>query len=272
LAQWQWGTPQSIHYTIEAERRAYADRNTYLGDPAFVQNPIDRLLSLQYADKLRATILPDKATPSSQVRPGLGPVVHENNDTTHFSVVDRWGNAVALTYTINDLFGAGVIAGDTGFFLNDEMDDFTSKPGVPNLFGLVQGVRNDIEAGKRPLSSMTPTILLKDGKLFMVTGSRGGSRITTTVLSTIQNIIDYGMNVQQAVNAPRVHMQWLPDQIDYEPGALDDSTMAALREMGYGFKEISYWGSAQAIAIDPRTGMLYGGTDRRHPAGLAAGY
>jgi gamma-glutamyltranspeptidase/glutathione hydrolase len=272
LAQWQWGTPQSIHYTIEAERRAYADRNTYLGDPAFVQNPIDRLLSLQYADKLRATILPDKATPSSQVRPGLGPVVHENNDTTHFSVVDRWGNAVALTYTINDLFGAGVIAGDTGFFLNDEMDDFTSKPGVPNLFGLVQGVRNDIEAGKRPLSSMTPTILLKDGELFMVTGSRGGSRITTTVLSTIQNVIDYGMNMQQAVNAPRVHMQWLPDQIDYEPGALDDSTMAALGEMGYGFKEISYWGSAQAIAIDPRTGMLYGGTDRRHPAGLAAGY
>jgi|SRR5579884_280909 len=272
FATWGWDAPQSVHYTIEAERRAYADRNTYLGDPAFVQNPVSELLSLRYADTLRASILPDKATPSAQVKPGLGPVVQENNDTTHFSIVDRFGNAVALTYTLNDLFGAGVMAGDTGFFLNDEMDDFTSKPGVPNLFDLVQGIRNDVEPGKRPLSSMTPTILTKKGKLFMVTGSRGGSRITTTVLANIQNVIDFGMNVQQAVNAPRVHMQWLPDQIDYEPGALDNAAMAALRAMGYSFKEISYWGSAQAITIDPQTGTLYGGTDRRHPAGRAAGY
>jgi gamma-glutamyltranspeptidase/glutathione hydrolase len=272
LSTWGWNTTQSVHYIVEAERRTYADRNTYLGDPSFVNNPVAQLLSSSYADKLRAGIQPDKATPSVQVRPGLGPVAHENDQTTHFSIVDKWGNAVAVTYTINDWFGAGVIAGDTGFFLNDEMDDFTSKPGVPNMFGLVQGVRNDIEPGKRPLSSMTPAILAHNGKLFMVTGSPGGSRIITIVLSTIQNVIDYGMNVQQAVNAPRIHMQWLPDEVQYEPDALNDSTMSALRSMGYSFKEIPSWGSAQAITIDPQSGKRYGGTDWRHPAGLAAGY
>jgi gamma-glutamyltranspeptidase/glutathione hydrolase len=272
LHQWGWHNAQSVHYVIEAERRAYADRNTYLGDPAYVQNPVSDLLSQAYAAKLRDSIAPDKATPSVQVHPGLGPVAHENDDTTHFSIVDKWGNAVAVTYTINDWFGAGVIAGDTGFFLNDEMDDFTSKPGVPNMFGLVQGVRNDIEPGKRPLSSMTPTIITKDGKLFMVTGSPGGSRIITIVLSTIQNVLDYGMNVQQAVNAPRIHMQWLPDEIQMEPDALDGNAMDALKAMGYALKEIESWGSAQAVLVDPKTGMRYGGTDRRHPAGLAAGY
>lgn len=272
LHSWGWHSTRSTHYVIEAERRAYADRNTYLGDPAFIKNPVAQLLAPAYAAKLRASIAADKATPSVQVHPGLGPVAHENDDTTHFSIVDRWGNAVAVTYTINDWFGAGVMAGDTGFFLNDEMDDFTSKPGVPNMFGLVQGVRNDIQPGKRPLSSMTPTIITKNGKLFMVTGSPGGSRIITIVLSTIQNVIDYGMNVQQAVDAPRVHMQWLPDEIQYEPGALDASAMSQLRAMGYAFKEIPSWGSAQAVLIDPKTGIRYGGTDRRHPAGLASGY
>jgi gamma-glutamyltranspeptidase/glutathione hydrolase len=272
LHEWGWHGPQSVHYVIEAERRAYADRNTYLGDPAFVNNPVTDLLSDAYAAKLRASIAPQKATPSVDVHPGLGPLAHENDDTTHFSIVDKWGNAVAVTYTINDLFGAGVIAGDTGFFLNDEMDDFTSKPGVPNMFGLVQGVRNDIKPGKRPLSSMTPTIITKDGKLFMVTGSPGGSRIITIVLSTIQNVIDYGMDVQRAVNAPRVHMQWLPDRIEMEPGALDPQTASDLKSMGYAFKEVSSWGSAQAILVDPKTKTLSGGTDRRHPAGLAAGY
>ncbi len=193
-------------------------------------------------------------------------------ETSHFSIVDTWGNAVALTYTINDWFGSGVIAGDTGFFLNDEMDDFTSKPGSPNMYGLVQGARNDIEPGKRPLSSMTPTILTKNGRLFMVTGSPGGSRIITIVLATIQNVIDYGMNVQQAVNAPRVHMQWLPDEVEYEAGAFDESSMRALTSMGYTLRDMPSWGSAQAIVIDPKTGMRYGGTDRRHPAGLASGY
>jgi len=272
LHAWGWHSAQSAHYVIEAERRAYADRNTYLGDPAFVKNPVADLLSSQYASKLRSSIAPDKATPSVQVNPGLGPVAHENDDTTHISIVDKWGNAAAVTYTINDWFGAGVIAGDTGFFLNDEMDDFTSKPGVPNMFGLVQGVRNDIEPGKRPLSSMTPTIVLKDGRLFMVTGSPGGSRIITIVLSTLENVIDYGMNVQQAVDAPRLHMQWLPDEIEMEPGALDPAAMQQLTAMGYAFKQIPSWGSAQAIVVDPKTKVLYGGTDRRRPAGLAAGY
>lgn len=272
LHSWGWHSAQSAHYVIEAERRAYADRNTYLGDPSFVKNPVDDLLSAAYAAKLRASIAPDKATPSVDVHPGLGPVAHENEDTTHFSIVDKWGNAVAVTYTINDWFGAGVIAGDTGFFLNDEMDDFTSKPGVPNMFGLVQGVRNDIRPGKRPLSSMTPTIVTKNGKLFLVTGSPGGSRIITIVLSTIENVVDYGMNVQQAVDAPRIHMQWFPDEVQMEPGAFDESSMNALKAMGYTFKEIPSWGSAQAVLVDPKTGVRYGGTDRRHPAGLAAGY
>lgn len=272
LHAWGWHSVKSAHYTIEAERRAYADRNTYLGDPAFVKDPVAQLLSASYAAKLRSEIDPGKATPSVDVKPGLGSVAHENDDTTHFSIVDKWGNAVAVTYTLNDWFGAGVIAPGTGFFLNDEMDDFTSKAGVPNMYGLVQGVRNDIEPGKRPLSSMTPSIVTKDGKLFMVTGSPGGSRIITIVLSTIQNVVDYGMNVQQAVDAPRIHMQWLPDEIQYEPGAFTPAQMHALGEMGYAFKQISSWGSAQAIVVDPATGMRYGGTDRRHPAGVAAGY
>ena len=272
FARWGWNSPASTHYVVEAERRAYADRNTYLGDPQYVKNPTAELLAPAYAQRLRDSIGVDKATASVDVQPGLGVVAHENNDTTHFSIVDKDGNAVAVTYTINDWFGAGVIAGTTGFFLNDEMDDFTSKPGVPNMFGLVQGERNDIRGGKRPLSSMTPTIVTHDGKLFMVTGSPGGSRIITIALSTLQNVIDYGMNVQDAVNAPRIHMQWLPDQIQYEPGSLSDATMKQLTSMGYAFKEIPSWGSAQAIVIDPNTGMRYGGTDRRHSAGLAAGY
>jgi gamma-glutamyltranspeptidase/glutathione hydrolase len=272
FTRWGWNSTQSAHYAVEAERRAYADRNTYLGDPSFVKNPVAQLLNPRYAATLRASISADRATPSSQVHPGLGAIAHENAQTTHFSIVDSAGNAVAVTYTINDSFGAGVIAGNTGFFLNDEMDDFTSKPGVPNMFGLVQGARNDIRGGKRPLSSMTPTIVMHNGKLFMVTGSPGGGRIITIVLATLQNVIDYGMNVQDAVNAPRVHMQWLPDVIEYEPGALSPQTMQRLEAMGYTLKEVSSWGSAQAIVIDPKTGMRLGGTDRRRPEGLASGF
>ena len=270
--QWGWASTQSTHYVVEAERRAYADRNTYLGDPSFVKNPVSRLINPHYAATLRESILPNRATPSSQVHPGLGAVAHEHEQTTHFSIVDAAGNAAAVTYTINDAFGAGVIAGNTGFFLNDEMDDFTSKPGVPNMFGLVQGTRNDIRGGKRPLSSMTPTIVTRNGRLFMVTGSPGGGRIITIVLSTLQDVLDYGMNVHDAVNAPRVHMQWLPDAIDYEPGALSAQTMRELRGMGYGFRKVPTWGSAQAIVIDPKTGMRFGGTDRRRSEGLAAGF
>ncbi|HEY8313383.1 MAG TPA: gamma-glutamyltransferase [Candidatus Baltobacteraceae bacterium] len=272
LGRWGWHSVEGAHDVIEAERRAYADRNTYLGDPAFVKNPIARLLAPGYAAQLRASIAADKATPSVDVHPGLGRASHENNETTHFSIVDKDGNAAAVTYTINDAFGAGVIAGSTGFFLNDEMDDFTSKPGVPNMFGLVQGERNDIRGGKRPLSSMAPTIVTRNGALFMVTGSPGGARIITITLSTLQNVIDYGMNVQDAVNAPRIHMQWLPDRVQYEPGALSAAARSSLKAMGYSFEEIPAWGSAQAVLIDPKTGIRYGGTDRRHPAGLAEGY
>jgi gamma-glutamyltranspeptidase/glutathione hydrolase len=273
LHAWGWGSVRSVHYVTEAERRAYADRNTYLGDPAFVSNPIAQLLSPGYAAELRRSIAADKATPSADVRPGLSPVDHENAQTTHYSIVDRWGNAVAVNYTINDGFGAGVIAPGTGFFLNDEMDDFASKPGAPNLYGLVQGVRNDIEPGKRPLSSMTPTVVTKNGKLFMVTGAEGGSLIITTVLSTIQNVVDYGMNVQAAVDAPRTHMQWLPDEMFYEPGALDEGTARELQAMGYTLStHPPTWASAEAVTVDPVSGVRYGGSDARHPAGLAAGY
>jgi gamma-glutamyltranspeptidase / glutathione hydrolase len=272
LAKWGWHSAEETHYLVEAERRAYADRNEYLGDPAFVRDPVRQLLDPSYAASLRRSIAPDDATPSKNVKPGLHINVHENNDTTHYSIVDKDGNAVAVTYTINDWFGAGVIAPHTGFFLNDEMDDFTSKPGVPNMFGLVQGERNDIQPGKRPLSSMAPTMVMRDGKLAMVTGSPGGSRIITIALETILNVFDFGMNVQQAVDAPRIHMQWLPDRIDYEPNAFTGATMTALQSDGYKFSAVPFWGSAQAIFIDPVTGMRYGGTDRRHPAGAALGY
>lgn len=273
FATWGWHSATETHYLIEAERRAYADRNNLLGDPMFINNPIAQLLDPSYAAKLRAQIDPVKATPSTQVHPGISVSVNEGMHTTHYSIVDKDGNAVGVTYTINDWFGAGVIAEHTGFFLNDEMDDFTAKPGSPNIFGLVQGERNQIAPGKRPLSSMTPTILLKDGKIVMVTGSPGGSRITTIALETILNVFDFGMNVQQAVDAPRMHMQWLPDEIQYETGAFAPDVMAQLQSNGYTFKLVTpFFGSAQAVYIDPTTGVLYGGSDRRHPAGAAIGY
>lgn len=265
-----YGSARALHFTIEAERRAFADRNNYLGDPAFVKNPIDVLLSDKHIDQLRSTIDPDKATPSTQVKGSLGAT--EGMDTTSYAVVDKDGNAVSVTYTINYLFGVGQIAGDTGFFLNNEMDDFTSKPGVPNTFGLVQGKANQVEGGKRPLSSMSPSIVLKDGKLFMVTGSPGGSTIITTVMQSITNVIDYGMNMQQAVNAPRMHHQWYPDAVIVEPGLLTDAVKKELEGMGYKFKEVQSWGADEAILRSPKTGLLEGANDRRRPAGLAAGY
>jgi len=267
-----WHNVAEVHHVIEAERRAYADRNAYLGDPKFVDDPVAQLLSPAYAAKLRSTIAARRATPSKDVHPGLKIDVNENPDTTHFSIVDASGNAVAVTFTINDWFGSGVIAPGTGFFLNDEMDDFTAKPGVPNMYGLVQGVRNDIAPGKRPLSSMTPTIVLRGDRLAMVTGSPGGSRITTTVAETILNVFAFGMNAQQAVDAPRMHMQWFPDEIQYEPGAFTQAQISTLEADGYAFHRIRSWGSAQAIVVDPNTGTRFGGSDRRHPAGAALGY
>ena len=226
MAEMGYNSSQSVHHLVEAMRHAFVDRNFLLGDPDFVDNPVEQLISDDYAAAIRATIKPDVAAKSEEVRPGTPP--HEGTETTHYSVVDKDGNAVSVTYTINGLFGAKVIAGDTGFFLNDEMDDFTTRPGAPNLFGLVQGEKNAIAPGKRPLSSMSPTIVIKDGKLFMVTGSPGGPRIISTTVATIMNVVDYGMNMQEAVDAPRIHHQWLPDQIFVEPMALSADTRAML--------------------------------------------
>lgn len=301
----------SVHVMAEAMRHAYLDRNTWLGDPAFVNNPLDLLLSKDYAARIRASIDPHHATPSTQIRPGTGP--HEKVETTHYSVADRDGNAVATTYTINGRFGAGVIAPGTGFFLNDEMDDFTTKAGVPNLFGLVQGERNAIAPGKRPLSSMAPTLVTRDGKVFLVLGSPGGSRIITITLQTALNIIEHGMEPQEAVNAPRVHHQWLPDTLYYEARGLSPDTLALLHGMGYATQPQTPWGAAALILIAPsppapapaparaegrregdadsgsrnavtssgndaaagigvRPGFMYGANDDRRPAGAAIGF
>ena len=281
----------SVHVITEALRRAYADRNSSLGDPAFIDNPVEKLLSKDYAASLRASIDPNRATPSRDVRGGFAAI--EKPETTHFSIVDAEGNAVAVTYTINGGFGAGVVAPGTGFLLNDEMDDFTVKPGVPNLYGLVQGKANAIRPGKRPLSSMAPTIISKNGKLFMVLGSPGGSRIITIVLQTILNVIDYGMEPQEATDAPRIHHQWLPDTIYYEPFGLSPDTVKLLEGMGHALTEQRPWGAAETVVIGGMAdtelkmapsghdaalsgamlrGKLYGANDNRRPAGRASGY
>lgn len=287
-----YGSAASVHVMAEAMRHAYMDRNTYLGDPAFVENPIGRLLSPSYAAAIREKILPDRATPSSQVQPGMGP--HEKTETTHYSIVDKEGNAVSTTYTVNGRFGAGVIAPGTGFFLNDEMDDFTTKVGAQNLFGLVQGATNSIEPGKRPLSSMAPTLVTRDGKTFMVLGSPGGSRIITITLQTAINVIDHGMAPQEAVDAPRIHHQWLPDEVYYETRGLSPDTLNILRGMGYKMVEQTPWGAAELVLVGlpetagpagqassgndaavsgaVRPGYFYGANDERRPAGSALGY
>ena len=220
----------SVHLMVEAMRRAYIDRNAFLGDPALVKNPLERLISKDYAAAVRAKILPDKATPSKEVEPGVP--AQEKPETTHYSVMDVNGDAVSVTYSANGLFGAGVIAPGTGFFLNDVMDDFTIKPGVANMFGLVQGDANAIAPGKRPLSSMAPTLVEKDGRVVLALGSPGGSRIITVVLETALNIIDYGMQPQEAVDAPRIHHQGLPDEVFVEPFALSPDTQRLLGSDG----------------------------------------
>ncbi|HEX7348337.1 MAG TPA: gamma-glutamyltransferase [Rhodanobacteraceae bacterium] len=270
LGAWGFHSTRSAHYFIEAERRAFADRNTYLGDPAFVHDPIAKLLSAEHAAKLRASIEPDKATPSTAVKGSLGP--YESTNTTHYSIVDAKGNAVAVTYTVNGFFGIKQIAGDTGFFLNNEMDDFTSKPGVPNQFGLVQGKANQIEPGKRPLSSMSPTIVLRDGKLFMVTGSPGGSTIISTTMESFLNVAEFGMGIKQAIDAPRIHMQWYPDKVFAEAGAFTPSVRAALVAMGYQIATVNHLGDVAAILVNPKTHQLEAVNDPRYPAGSAAGY
>ncbi len=349
----------AVHLLAEVLRQTYFDRNTALGDPAFVSGPIDVLLSSSHAQAIRDSIGP-RATASTALRAGLAPhdipppvwrdrpgaggadaagpgaasdAAHdfdagyaaarsdaagrdsparpgvetgrdaaagrgqppeegEKPQTTHFSVADAEGNAVAVTTTLNGLFGAAVMAPGTGFLLNDEMDDFTTSPGGANMFGLVQGPANEIAPGKRPLSSMTPTILMRDGRVAMVVGSPGGSRIISIVLQTILNVADYGMNAREAVDAPRLHQQWLPDRIDAEPFALSPDTAERLRAMGYTVAERTPWGAAEMVLVGPdqaqgaavassgndseqggamRPGWFYGANDDRRPGGAAVG-
>lgn len=257
----------SIHYLAEAMRFAFIDRNNKLGDPDFVNNPIQELLSLDYAAQIRQKIPANKSSEPIQT-----PMPKEGVNTTHYSIVDKYGNAVAVTYTINNYFGAGVIAGNTGFFLNDEMDDFATQPGKANAFGLVQGTVNAIQPGKRPLSSMSPTIILKNGKVVMVLGSHGGPRIITSVLQTIINVLDYGMNIQQAVNAPRIHQQGLPNIIYFEPFAISQVTQKELNAMGYQLTEDNPWSGVEAIYIDQNSKQLFGANDYRSSDGKAVGY
>jgi gamma-glutamyltranspeptidase/glutathione hydrolase len=264
------GSASAIHYEAEAMRRAYADRNEYVGDPAFVKVPIAGLLDHAYHAKLRATIDPERATPSESVKPGK-PVGSESMETTHYSVVDSEGTAVAVTYTLNGGFGNGITVPGLGFLLNNEMDDFSAKPGEANMFGLVQGENNAIQPGKRPLSSMTPTIIEKDGKLFMTAGAPGGSRISTAVAQVILNVLDFGMNVQDAVDAPRVHHQWQPDKLSLERGISPD-TVALLKSRGYDVDYAPGVVLAQVAAIVSDGGWLQGASDGRSAMGKAAGY
>ena len=269
---------QAVHYQIEAMRHGYVDRNSYLGDPDFVTNPLARLLDKGYAAQIRAAIDPNKAYVSKDLKPGVPP--HEGINTTHYSIVDQKGNAVAVTYTLNDWFGAKVTAATTGVLLNDEMDDFTAKLGVPNIYGLVQGQANAIAPGKRPLSSMSPTIVSRDGQPVMVLGTPGGSRIITAVLHTILNVIDYGMDIQEAVDAPRFHQQWLPNPTNVEVFALSPDTRKILEGMGHVFGNPQPANHLAAILVGaPRLGgkpvgnnRFYGANDPRRNSGLAMGY
>jgi len=278
LKDWGFRSAQAVHVQIEAMRHAYMDRNTYLGDPDFVQNPLDRLLDKAYAARIRAAIDPQKAAISKDLKPGAPP--HEGSNTTHYSIVDGKGNAASVTYTLNDWFGAKVIAASTGVLLNDEMGDFTAKVGVPNSFGLVQGEANAIAPGKRPLSSMSPTIVSKGGKPVMVVGAPGGSRIITAVLHTIINVIDYGMNVQEAVDAPRFHQQWLPAATNLEKFAISPDTRKILESMGHVFAAPQPPSKVAAILVGAPSldgkpvgrNPFYGANDPRRNGGLALGY
>jgi gamma-glutamyltranspeptidase/glutathione hydrolase len=274
VSGWDIGTagfqsPRAVHLTVEAMRHAFFDRNNVLGDPDFIANPIAQLLSADYAATIRAGIDPDKVTASAAL--GSVPASAERPQTTHYSVLDGEGNAVSVTYTLNGNFGASLVAPGTGFLLNNEMDDFAVKPGTANLFGLVQGDANAIAPHKRPLSSMTPTIVEKDGRPVYVLGSPGGPRIITAVLETLMNLVDFGMAPAQAVAASRFHHQYLPDTVFYEKDGLPSETLSALTAMGHSFKNQAPWGAVELIAIGP-DGKLAGVNDPRRPAGAAAGY
>jgi len=260
----------TIHLMAEAMKRAYADRSEYLGDSDYVDVPLAEITSKDYAEAIRGEISLNVATPSSTIKPGdLAP--YESNETTHFSIVDKDGNAVSNTYTINFSYGSGMVAEGTGVLMNNEMDDFAAKPGVPNAYGLIGGDANAVEGGKRPLSSMSPTIVMKDGEVFLVTGSPGGSRIITTTLQVIMNVIDHGMNVAEASTAPRIHHQWLPDEIRIEDGISKD-TRAILEQRGHAISPQSVMGSTQSIMVDKEAELLFGASDPRRVDAATVGY
>ena len=263
LAKLGYHTPAAVALITEAERRAYADRATYLGDPDFGKVPVTQLLAKDYNKQRSTTIRTDgQATPSASITAGPGLPRYESDQTTHYDVVDAQGNAVSCTTTLNGAYGSKEVVAGAGFLLNNEMDDFSSKAGVPNSYGLVGGVANAIAPGKRMLSSMTPTILAKGGKLFLVTGSPGGSTIITTVLQSILSVVDYGGNAEQAAAAPRLHHQWLPDQLDVEAGALTPAAEQTLQEKGFNPKPRAAWGRLDLIRVLP-DGRLEGGADPR---------
>lgn len=268
LAQWGQNSAQTLHHMAESSKLAYADRSEYLGDPDFVKIPLKGLTSKRYAESLAKSIDPNRARPAKEIKPGQ-PQPYESDQTTHYSVVDKAGNAVAVTYTLNTNFGSGIVAKGTGILLNNEMDDFAAKPGVANAYGLVGGDANAVAAKKRPLSSMTPTLVLKDGKPTLVTGSPGGARIITTVLQTVVNTIDFGNNPAEAAAAPRVHHQWTPDELRVEKG-LSPDTLALLKQRGHNIAVKPSMGRTQTIQI--RNGMLYGYSDPRNPDGQTLGY
>lgn len=266
-----YNSAAKYHVLAEAMRRAFADRSEYMADPDFADVPVGKLIDKKYGEALRRTINTEKATPSSEIRPGSY-FAAEGTETTHFTVIDPEGNVVSNTYTINDLYGSRVTIKGTGVLMNDEMDDFAARPGRPNLFGLVQGERNKIEPGKRPLSSMTPTIVLrKDGSFWFALGARGGPRIISAVLQSVINVIDHDMNIQQAIDAPRIHHQWLPDEIAFEPYGLSPDTIAILRRYGHTFaSRPGYIASATGIMVGT-DGVRYGAIDSRSD-GQAVGY
>ena len=272
LRSFEASSSDRYHLMAEAMRRAFADRAEYMGDTDFVKVPIAGLIDKSYATTLRSTIKTDRASTSAEVRAGR-PAGYESDDTTHFTVVDAEGNAVANTYTLNDSYGSSATVKGAGILLNNEMDDFAAKPGTPNMYGLIQGERNAVAPRKRPLSAMTPTIVLrKDGSLWFTIGSPGGPTIINTVLCVITNVIDYDMNIQQAIDAPRIHHQWLPDELTGEPYGLSGDTQRALTARGHALAKQRTLGDAEGIMIEEKTGTRLGATDPRRSDGQAVGY
>ena len=269
LSKYGHNSVNSIHLLAEVMKRAYADRAAHLGDPKFWSVPIQGLISKEYARKLASLIYLDRATPSKTISHG-NPIPYESNETTHYSVMDNQGNVVSNTYTLNFSYGTGIVVAGTGILLNNEMDDFSSKPGVPNAYGLVGGKANAIQGGNRPLSSMTPTIVFKDGKPWLATGTPGGSRIITMVLQLLLNVIDHGMDIARATAALRVHHQWLPDKLFVER-RLNPDILKHLRQRGHSVVISRLAGSMQSVMASPNGGFQ-GASDWRRSGALVAGY